>query len=106
MRLLDFTILLLLSMTTACGSRSNLDCLKDSSCDLAVGGVCSDPGTGTRWCAYPDGNCPSGYRYSTVQVGDGVAGMCVAAELKDAGVDTPDSRVDTGPPMGWALAFG
>lgn len=85
-------LLSLLGTLAACGSHSKLQCEQSSSCDLATGGVCSDPGTGNRWCAYPDGSCPSGYRYSDVQVGDGIAGMCVTTA--DAGVDGPPISSD------------
>ena len=34
--------------------------------------------TGHRWCAYPDPDCTSGYRYSNDDVGDGVGGACTA----------------------------
>ena len=51
-----------------------------------------DPGTGHRWCAYPDGTCPSGYRYSDIQVGDNVSGMCVPG--MDAGVDAKPGEAD------------
>ncbi len=85
---------LLFSLTVAaCGDRTNLlQCEQSVSCDLAAGGMCSDPGTGNGWCAYPDASCPSGYRYSNVQVGDGVSGQCVPPPSLDAGVDAP---VDT-----------
>src|SRR5882757_871966 len=65
-------------LAVSCGDRNDLQCKQDSVCDLANGGVCQDPGlgTGNRWCAYPDSNCPSGLRYSDVQVGDGVSGQC------------------------------
>jgi Tol biopolymer transport system component len=50
------------------------------------------------WCAYPDGQCPSGYRYSTANVGDGLSGQCVPLGTKlDAGVDAPtDAKVGDG----------
>src|SRR5439155_365942 len=51
--------------------------------------------TGNHWCAYPDPVCPSGYRFSDHDVGDGVSGSCVAQTDtgvdggSDAGVDAP-----------------
>jgi len=42
------------------------------------------------WCAYPDGMCPSGYRFSDFDVGDGVGGQCTGGTT-DAGVDSPDA---------------
>lgn len=68
----------------SCGPHTDLQCAQDSNCDLASGGICERLGTGDRWCAYPDSRCASGYRYSDVQVGDGVSGTCVAPA--DAGV--------------------
>ncbi len=50
------------------------------------------------WCAYPDPDCPSGFRYSAQDVGDGLSGQCVPQEL-DAGVDGPthDALTDAPP---------
>jgi Tol biopolymer transport system component len=45
--------------------------------------------SGNHWCAYPDPSCPSGYRYSDFQVGDGLSGVCVISMI-DAGVP-PDT---------------
>lgn len=85
MRGLNRCILLaVFGVIAACSERTDLQCEQDSSCDLAAGGVCSDPGTGHSWCAYPDGSCPGGYRYSDLRVGDGVSGQCVAG--RDGGV--------------------
>lgn len=71
-------IALLISATSCGGSRADFECRQDSVCDQASGGVCRDPNpsTGHEWCAYPDGSCPSGYRFSDIQVGDGVSGQC------------------------------
>jgi formylglycine-generating enzyme required for sulfatase activity len=96
MRLLNATLALLLSAIAGCGSRADLQCEQNSNCDLAGGGMCSDPGTGNRWCAYPDGTCPSGYRYSDIQVGDGVSGTCVGGV--DAGIDGPGIDGQPGAP--------
>jgi hypothetical protein len=65
----------------ACYERANVQCEQDSNCDLSGGGVCTSAETGNRWCAYPDPNCPAGYRYSTQAVGDGVSGACVAESM-------------------------
>lgn len=62
---------------SACPNRLNVQCIEDSNCDLSFGGVCTTSETGNHWCAYPDPNCVSGYRYSTLDVGDGVSGICV-----------------------------
>jgi sulfatase modifying factor 1 len=87
MRLLDACLCLILGATFSCGGgRADLQCEQSSNCDLAVGGMCFNPGTGSHWCAYPDNSCASGYRYSDVQVGDGVSGTCVATG-SDGGVD-------------------
>lgn len=88
MRVLTPCVLpMMFGLTAACSDRTDLQCEQDSSCDLAAGGVCSDPGTGHKWCAYPDSSCPGGYRYSDVQVGDGASGQCVAGG--DGGVEGP-----------------
>ena len=87
----------------ACIKRLDFHCEQDSNCDQSGGGVCTTAGTGNRWCAYPDLNCPAGYRYSNQEVGDGVSGSCVTAVEIDAGVDgqIPDTG---GPPATSCLA--
>lgn len=79
----------------ACGGRANVQCESDGNCDLSGGGKCVAASTGNEWCAYPDPECPSGYRYSNDDVGDGVGGVCVAGTGVDAGVD---AHID-GPPV-------
>lgn len=81
----NFAVLALLSLAASCGGRSDLQCSLDSQCDLEAGGLCIGPGTGSRWCAYRDPQCDSGYRYSNIQVGDGVSGQCVASSTADGG---------------------
>jgi formylglycine-generating enzyme len=71
---------------SACGGRTNVQCVQDSNCDQVSGGVCTTAATGNRWCAYADPSCPSGYRYSGIDVGDSLGGICVAAAI-DAGID-------------------
>jgi formylglycine-generating enzyme len=69
---------------SACYSRANVQCQQNSNCDLSGGGICATAPTGNQWCSYPDPNCPSGYRYSSQDVGDGMSGICVS--VTDAGV--------------------
>src|ERR1041385_7003475 len=83
MRLL-FLILTLLVMP-ACAHLADVQCDVSVNCDLFSNGICAIAGTGNRWCAYPDSACPSGYRYSTFQVGDGLSGVCMVQA--DGGVD-------------------
>src|SRR5262245_54637536 len=78
--------LLLFAASAACGGINSVQCDQNSTCDLSTGGVCAVAGTGNRWCSYPEANCPSGYRYSDFQVGDGLSGVCVAP-FSDAGTD-------------------
>jgi formylglycine-generating enzyme len=78
----------------ACINHVNVQCGQDSDCDLNAGGACTAAaGTADKWCAYPDVNCPNGYRYSTLDVGDGVSGVCVpvmnAGTSGDAGLPPP-----------------
>ncbi|MBA3451757.1 MAG: hypothetical protein H0T42_01520 [Deltaproteobacteria bacterium] len=70
----------------ACPGSKNVECRDDSSCDIVPGGRCFASSAGNTWCAYPDPACPDGYRYSDLDVGDGVAGECVSGHV-DAGVD-------------------
>jgi formylglycine-generating enzyme len=78
---------------SACYSRANVQCQQNSNCDLSGGGVCVTAPTGNQWCSYPDLNCPSGYRYSNQDIGDGVSGACVADNHTglDAGADASTS---------------
>jgi Tol biopolymer transport system component len=69
-----------------CSNRQNVECNENSNCDLSSGGVCLTASSGNHWCAYPDPNCSSGFRFSDFDVGDGVSGECAAA-TSDGGVD-------------------
>ncbi|TMQ02516.1 MAG: formylglycine-generating enzyme family protein [Deltaproteobacteria bacterium] len=77
-------ILMWLAMSD-CHHDVSIQCDESPTCDLHSGGVCMVAGTGSRWCAYPDSSCSSGYRYSNFQTGDGLSGVCVSPA--DAGVD-------------------
>ncbi len=49
------------STVAACGGGSGFSCSSDTECELAgVAGVCV---SGTSQCAYPDGQCESGFSY-------------------------------------------
>ena len=65
-------------LVAACPGRENVPCAQDTDCDLSTGGACLTAETGNKWCAYPDPECPSGYRYSDQDVGDGVGGVCTS----------------------------
>jgi len=79
---LGFAILV---AAVGCSNRKDVQCNNDGNCDLAAGGVCVTAASGNRWCAYPDQGCPSGYRFSDFDVGDGVSDACV--DGSDGGVD-------------------
>lgn len=87
-------VALLLVCATGCPNRRNVPCVEDSNCDLSYGGVCLAGPTPSSWCAYPDPQCPGGYRYSDFDVGDGVSGECVAPPTPDA---MPDAAIDAPP---------
>jgi hypothetical protein len=53
-----------------CGGRADIQCEHDSNCDLSGGGRCLAASSGNQWCAYPDPECPGGFRYSNQDVGD------------------------------------
>ena len=84
----------LLVGVSSCIEHADLQCAQDSVCDLSSGGVCRDPGTDSRWCSYPDADCPGGYRYSDVRVGDGLAHVCVPAPdaMEPPPVQTPSMQ--------------
>src|SRR5262249_16064058 len=50
-----------------------------------------------------DSACPSGYRFSDQDVGDGVAGACVTPT--DAGIDTPPDMTDGDATLRCRVAF-
>ena len=84
----NVTLMALAGALVACINHVNVQCGQDTDCNLSGGGVCTvAAGTADRWCAYPDTNCPTGYRFSTLDVGDGVSGSCVPEV--DAGTPTP-----------------
>ena len=88
MRLVPLIPMVVAAAVTACINHVNVQCGQDSDCNLSSGGVCTAvAGTGDRWCAYPDSGCPNGYRFSTLDVGDGVSGTCVA------GTEIPNDMV-------------
>lgn len=65
----------------ACVNRLNVECIENSNCDLFAGGLCTtNPSTENQWCTYPDPECPSGRRWSDLDVGDGVSGTCVVVD--------------------------
>lgn len=85
--------LLVVVLVAGCGGRQNIECEESGNCNLSPGGVCTaNAATGNQWCAYPDPACPGGYRFSDVDVGDGVGGECVA-ELQDGGIDAPPDAI-------------
>src|SRR5687767_14512373 len=79
-----------------CYSRANVQCEMNSNCNLLGGGVCTMAGTGSHWCAYPDSNCPSGYRYSDQDVGDGVANACVGELPSGSDGGATDASISDG----------
>jgi len=96
-------VFLLAAAAVGCGNRNDFNCTQAASCNLSGGGMCIGAPSGSMWCAYPDPLCPSGYRYSDQDVGDGLAGQCVpeGTTNDDAGVDsgnvTADARPDAPP---------
>jgi hypothetical protein len=86
-----------IALLAGCPARNNVPCAEDGHCNLAAGGTCLAGPSSDSWCAYPDTTCPSGFRYSDFDVGDGVGGQCVG-ETPDAGVDAPpDALPDSAP---------
>lgn len=90
MRIKQVTLLAVISASifaAGCIEHVNVQCVENSNCDLSFGGVCTTAPTGNQWCAYPDPQCPSGYRYMDFDVGDGVSDVCVA--VAGTGVEVP-----------------
>lgn len=69
--------LVVIAATSGCEKSHYFQCKDSSSCDLSAGGMCVSGDTG-NWCAYPDEDCDSGYRYSSGDVGDeNLRGVCL-----------------------------
>jgi Bacterial Ig-like domain len=78
MKVTVFGFVVVAATVVACKPACTVQCLDDSNCDLAAGGAClANPTTRHRWCGYPATDCPSGVRWSDLDVGDGVSGRCV-----------------------------
>ncbi len=94
----------------ACAApRGAIECVDDTSCGLAADGRCLvNPATGNQFCAYPDGTCPEGMRWSDYDVEEGISGACVAgpdAGAPDAALDAATDAVDAAPTQA-AFAIG
>ena len=90
------TLALGVLLLAACpGPRQPVECIDETSCGLAAGGQCLvNPATGNQFCAYPDGTCPGGLRWSDFDVEEDISGACVVPDL-DAGTDAPpDAAID------------
>lgn len=64
-------------LMAGCPARKLVQCAEDEDCDSSGGGICTLAPTGNRWCSFPDPECPSGMRFSDVDVGDGLSDACV-----------------------------
>ena len=94
-------------LAAACNNHNNVQCEISSNCDLSGGGMCLTASTGNMWCAYPDPECPGGYRYSDQDIGDGLSGMCIGSMPIDAGIDAPPDTPDADlPAVDWATRHG
>lgn len=74
-----------------------IECRDDTSC--YEGGRCVvNAATGHQFCTYADAECPSGWRWSDLDVEDSISGECVA-EVVDGGIDAPevDAMIDADP---------
>src|SRR5215212_9332743 len=69
-------ILLALATSGCLPAMPDVQCIDDANCNRFAGGVCHPTPSGHQWCSYPDAACPSGYRYSDLDIGDGVSGKC------------------------------
>jgi len=92
-------ILPLIAVLASCSSPKNaVECEIHAHCNLEPLGSCDVyEMTGNQWCNYPDGDCPSGRRWSNLDTGDGLSGSCVVTESQ------PDASIaDAGRPDGMA----
>lgn len=73
---------LALAAGVGCTKAKDVPCTEDTTCDFLPDGTCREnPATGTGWCAAPDTACPSGLRWDSEYVGEGVAGECVPEDV-------------------------
>lgn len=82
------------ALLLACPGAASVQCAEDANCNRFAGGLCRVAASGSQWCSYPDPACPSGYRYSDLDVGDGLEARCVtdtAAGEPDAGAPATDA---------------
>lgn len=99
-------------VTAGCNSSGGyIECRDNSSCGLRGGGVCTlNDASGNQFCAYPDVDCPSGMRWSDLDVEDDISGQCVGVmNSADAAMggqpdaipgDTTDAGIDAMPEDG------
>jgi hypothetical protein len=109
--LVTFGCALALALAACGGQRANVQCETNSNCDLSGGGMCVAAAADSQdhWCAYPDPQCPSGYRFSDDDVGDGVAGQCVPGDVSNSAklsVTVDGSGTVTSDPPGLACSSG
>lgn len=75
-----FVLTLLVPVAGCPNDPKAVPCTDNSDCDLTTGGACIAAESGNQWCAYPDTNCQSGFRYSESNVGDDLGGVCTPGE--------------------------
>lgn len=74
----------------ACVNLSPFACTDDLQCDSATGGRCMGPG----FCAFPDDECESGYRYHASATGN-LSATCVEPTLADTGTSSVTTSAPT-----------
>jgi hypothetical protein len=80
-----------------CYSPFEVECGADAHCNRFPGGLChANLQTDRHWCKYPDPACPSGYRYSDLDVGDGVSATCVPADVDEGPIVPVTPIVENG----------
>lgn len=101
----------IVALLAACtGGRPPIECVDNTSCGLAPDGECRvNNQTGNQFCAYPDQECASGFRWSDYDVEEPISGECYAPAAIDGGVDGPMSdgsvqaRFDVGYVSEWTI---
>jgi Tol biopolymer transport system component len=106
-------LLLLAGIAAGCGDKDEVQCALDTDCGLdCVNGRCEEYApTGRKWCQceVDTSTCPGGRQWSSYEVGDGLAGTCVAQEADggpDAGGDAGGADApDAAPPAKACIVF-
>ena len=83
---------MVVALSAACSSTPAYVCSTDAQCVRSgEAGLCIEPG----WCAFPDGECDTGYRFAA-QAEPGLENECLPFEPGDSSTGSSSTSADTG----------